>query len=449
MPHRLIFTDSLSVRLLLTTGVILLAFFALVAFVLEESFKQTAEQALKEKLQIQVYALLSVAELTDNGQLKMPTKLPEPRFSTPGSGLYAAIYQTDKTLVWHSLSSIGLSLDFSQKPRPGEAIFYHQSGRFILDYAVIWENQSGLERYYVLTVAEDQRFLMDQIGRFRLTLWRWLLFIAFLLIIVQILGLIWSLKPLRMIGTDLTAIESGKKERLDGCYPIELQGLANNLNALISSERAHLERYRHTLADLAHSLKTPLTILTGCLEDQALNKPLMEEQIARMDEIIHYQLQRAAAKGQKNFMGKINPIPVIEKIIHSLEKVYLDKQINFIFESTAACSIYCEEGDFYEVVGNLLDNAAKWCNTTVKIKLSPLNNVQQPYSTVIEIEDDGQGIVAEKLQLILQRGVRADENIQGHGIGMAVVNELIELLEGQLIANKSPLGGVKWQVYWR
>lgn len=443
-------TRSLSFRLLISAGFVLTAFFALVAFVLEQGFRESTEQALKEKLQVHIYSLLSVAELTATGKLNMPAILREPRFSNPASGLYAVINQTNDVLIWRSLSAIGVDIPSTMQLKPGESSFEKDStGRFVLHYAVIWENEAGLEQYYIFTVAEDELFVSNQVERFRVTLRTWLFFIGTFLVLIQFLVLRWSLKPLRIIVKDLEAIESGNKNRLDGQYPSELTGLSGNLNALISSERAHLERYRNTLADLAHSLKTPLAILRGCIEPTVVNKKTIAEQISRMNEIVEYQLQKAAAKGQKNLTGKIDIVLIVEKIIFSLQKVYSEKQIVFSFERNDSCLMYCEEGDIYEIAGNLLDNASKWCKKNVKVDLVQLEEENSSqFSLILQIEDDGPGIPEEKLDDILQRGVRADENIKGHGIGMAVVNELTELLGGELIAGKSEtLGGMKWQVY--
>jgi len=443
-------TNSLSFRLLISAGFILTAFFALVAFVLEQGFRESAEQALKEKLQIHINSLLSGAELTKNGELKMPESPREPRFSNPGSGLYAVIYQKGNILKWRSLSAIGVDLSPSQPLKAGESDFVKdEKGHFVLNYAVIWENEDGLEIKYIFTVAEDESFVSNQVEQFRKTLRTWLFFIGILLVLIQFFVLRWSLKPLRTIVHDLEQIEAGNKSRLDGVYPSELTGLAGNLNALVSSERAHLERYRNTLADLAHSLKTPLAILRGCLEPATVNKHTVDEQISRMNEIVEYQLQKAAAKGQKQLSGKVEVSVILEKIIVSLKKVYSEKQIIFSFAKKDNCQMYCEEGDIYEIAGNLLDNAAKWCHQNVKVSLIELKKeADQPFSILVKIEDDGPGIPKEKLDDILQRGVRADENIHGHGIGMAVVNELTKILNGKLIAEESKdLGGMQWNVF--
>ncbi len=428
-----------------------MAFFALVVFVLEKAFESSTQQALREKMYTQVYALLSVAEVDSSVQLQMPTELREPRMANPGSGLYAMIRLSDDSIEWRSASAVGMQLPKVDSLQQGESKFLKdpESGFFVLHYSVLWENEAGFERAYVFTVAEDGRLFKSQVEEFRHTLISWLVVIGSVLILVQLFVFRWGLQPLRKIVEDLEQIESAKKHRLDGHYPLELQGLAGNLNALISSERAHMERYRNTLADLSHSLKTPLAILSGCLEQKNVDRKAIDTQISRMNEIIEYQLQKAAAKGQQQLPGRINLKTVLEKIIVSLEKVYVAKQIQFEMLAEQDAIIYCEEGDLYEIAGNLLDNACKWCNKKVWVSVEDVfQSSSNEFSILLIIEDDGPGVEADIVEQILQRGVRADQNITGHGIGMAIVNELLELLGGKLEAGKSKqLGGMSWRVY--
>ncbi|MDP2901978.1 MAG: ATP-binding protein [Methylovulum sp.] len=441
-------TKSLSFRLLIAEGLVLTVFFALVAIVLEQGFRNSAEKALQERLQIQIYSLLSAAELNDADELIMPPSLPEPRFETPGSGLYGFIQQASKKLIWRSPSAIGLEVFSPPELQSGQFIFLiDKQGRYALHYDVIWQTVADTEREFIVTVEEDARFVSDQVEEFQKTLRLWLLMIGIALISIQVALLRWSLTPLRSIAKDLEAIEQGQKTHLDGQYPSELRGLVGNLNAFISIERAHLERYRNHLADLAHSLKTPLAILRGCIE--TFNAETVKEQIFRMDEIVEYQLHRAAAKGGQKAIKTVDLSVIINKISASLSKVYIDKKINFDIDIPDSCLIYCEEGDLYEIVGNLMDNACKWCKQTVKITLYlKQRKARRDFSVLLEIEDDGPGIPIGKFNDILKRGVRADENIDGHGIGMTVVYELIELLGGKLEGGKSTtLGGMRWGVY--
>ena len=429
----------------------LAAFFALVAVVLEQSFRDSAEEALKERLQVQIYSLLSTAELKNTGDLTFPASLPEPRFINPGSGLYAFIQQPNKKLVWRSPSAIGLDVPVPpEKLGTGNTYFTSDNPRrYFLHYGITWKNLSGVEKEYIFTVAEDSEFVSHQVNRFRKALWSWLVAIGIVLIILQFALLRWCLKPLRIIVNDLTAIEKGEKMLLDGEYSSELQGLAGNLNVFISHERAHLERYRNTLADLAHSLKTPLAILRGCSESFSDNKETVQEQISVMNKIVEYQLQRAAAKGEHRSVKGIDLFDFLNKIGNSLKKVYLDKAINIEIAVPDQCQIYFEEGDMYEIVGNLLDNACKWCRR--KVKVTVMENPRKDrrnYALLLQIDDDGPGIPDGKLNEILKRGVRADENIHGHGIGMTVVYDLVAILGGKLEGNKSiELGGMSWRVY--
>ena len=441
---------SLSIRLLVSAGLVLAAFFALASVVLEQGFRDSAEQALKEKLEVQVYSLLSAAELKNADDLSMPPNLPEPRFATPGSGLYGFIHLAKKNLVWRSPSAIGLDVKPPPELNVGTMHFLlAEHNRYALHYAVIWKNVAGEEREYIFTVTEDAQFVSNQVERFRETLRVWLLALGLVLIFIQLSLLRWGLKPLRVIVKDLEAIEKGRKTHLDGDYATELEGLAGNLNVFINSERAHLERYRNALADLAHSLKTPLSILRGCAESFSVDKGLVKEQILRMDEIVEYQLQRAAAKGEHKTTGIVDLSAVIKKISASLDKVYIDKNITFDMTMPEQSLIYYEEGDLFEIAGNLMDNASKWCKHTVKVSIA-LNEPKgrRNFAVLLQVEDDGPGIPDGKLAEILKRGVRADENIHGHGIGMAVVHELVRLLGGLLEGKKSEtLGGMKWNVY--
>ena len=442
---------SLSFRLLAAEGLVLAAFFALVAVVLEQGFRDSAEQALQERLQVQVYSLLSAAKMNNAGELIMPHTLHEPRFENPGSGLYGFIQQAPKKLVWRSPSAIGLDvITPPEELSAGNSAFvFDKHGRYALHYDVIWQNVTGIEREYIFTVTEDAKSVISQVERLQLTLRFWLLIIGVVLVFIQFALLRWSLKPLRSIVKDLEAIEQGKKTLLDGHYASELEGLAGNLNAFITHERAHLERYRNNLADLAHSLKTPLTILRGCVDSFSGNKETVQEQISRMNQIVEYQLQRAAAKGEHKAIKTADVTVVINKIINSLNKVYIDKAINFEINVPDQCPVFCEEGDLYEIIGNLLDNACKWCQQKVKVSIT-LNQRKnrRNFTLLLQIEDDGPGIPVGKFNDILKRGIRADENIHGHGIGMTVVYELIGLLGGMLEGGKSTsLGGMRWSVY--
>ncbi len=222
--------------MLISTGLVLTIFFVLAAFALEKGFQQSVEQALKEKLQIRIFSLLSAAELNLNGVLQINEPLPESRFANPGSGLFAYIISPGQGLIWRSVSSLGQDLPKTRLNKPGVFEFKHLDTQwYMISYSVIWEAQQGQENKYLITVVENARFINSEIAQFKTTLRSWLLAIGLISLLTLLFVLRWSLSPLRKIVSDLRAIETGVLNRLEGNYAEELLGLAANLNALISS----------------------------------------------------------------------------------------------------------------------------------------------------------------------------------------------------------------------
>lgn len=442
---------SLRLRLLFSASFILIAFFGAAGVALENAFKKGAEQGMRERLQVHIYALLAAANLDSSAHLNLPSSLPEARFSHPGSGLYAAVFDANGVIVWQSKSAIGIEIEPLLGLQAGQVEFLNADReQATLYYPVVWENERGGEIKFLFAVAEDTEVVIRQVTGFRTTLWWWLGGIGCLLIIVQLGVQQWSLLPLRSIAKELEAIETGKKHRLGEKYPLELQGIAVNMNALLESERAHLERYRNSLSNLAHSLKTPLAILRGCCNDESVSPQLyrtMNDQLQRMGDLVEYQLQRAAARGQQNLAESIAIVPVINKIVTALDKVYADKQVRTTISANGDEHFYCEEGDLFEIAGNLIDNAYKWCKSKVFVTLRmELEENRRTPSLHLSIEDDGPGIPDEKVDQVLKRGIRVDQQIPGHGIGLSVVHELVQLSGGRLSATKSMHGGLRWEV---
>jgi two-component system sensor histidine kinase PhoQ len=252
------------------------------------------------------------------------------------------------------------------------------------------------------------------------------------------------------VAADLAEIEAGRRTELIGHYPRELRGLTDNLNALIRHERSHLERYRHTLDDLAHSLKTPLAVLRGTLDSGGSNQEFqhsVQEQVDRMSQIVQYQLQRAATSGRTTLTAPIALLGAVQKITASLDKVYAGKQVTCRLRIDDKAFFHGDEGDLLELLGNLLDNAYKSCRQHVVISGQPL--VDHRYSTglIIYVEDDGPGIPLDMAQSVLQRGVRMDTATPGQGIGLAVVQDIVRIYKGALEIGSSHLGGARLTVH--
>jgi two-component system sensor histidine kinase PhoQ len=309
-------------------------------------------------------------------------------------------------------------------------------------FTVSWETRAGARRYGY-RVAENLATVDTQIRRFRGNLWGWLGGAAALLLVVQTLILRWSLAPLRQVANDLRAIESGLAQRLRGDYPRELRQLTDNLNALLESAESHLGRYRDSLGNLAHSLKTPLAVLRGALEgasDDAGLRRVAHEQLDTMKQLVDYQLQRAAASGRVSLATPVAVRPVVDKVIAALDKVYVEKGIGATVDIDPAIVFHGDTGDLTEMLGNLLDNAYKWGRHRVRVRATRLEGSAPGLELVVD--DDGPGIPEDLRARVLERGGRGDRQVPGHGLGLAMVADTVALYRGTLRIENKPGGGL-------
>ena len=445
---------SLHSRLLLAASLVLAGFLGATGLALDKAFRVSAEAAMQDRLQSHIYALLAAADEDEYGRMIPAQELPEPRFSKPDSGLYAIITRHDGQSLWYSGSLTGRDMGVTGQQQPGERSFSRldRSGLqlYALAFGVAWEDYAGTESLYTFTVAEDTNVFQTQIDSFRSTLWRWLGGMAVVLLLAQGIILRWGLRPLRTVTADLQKIEKGRADRLDGHYPKELTGLTSSLNSLIEHSKAVQIRYRNSLDDLAHSLKTPLAILQSSdadsRSDPDANHSLVREQVERMDAIISHQLQRAAVSGRTTLAKPVPVGRVMERLVRSLDKVYREKQVTVDLELEPSATFTGDEADLTEILGNLLENAYKYCNGAVRVRVS---TDQHTDGVEISIEDDGPGIAAEQVDTLLQRGKRMDESIPGQGIGLSMASEIIAVYGGQLTFSASPLGGTLLRVSFR
>lgn len=428
---------SLNRRMLLGASLVLAIFVVLATLGLDRAFYESARSARQERLLGQVYLLIAAAEVDRDGKLSLPPSLPEARFSLPGSGLYAQIADRNGNTVWRSPSSLGVPAPFQTRLTPGDKRFDAAPGYFVQSLGVRWA--VGQKHYpFTFSISEDLAEFNAQIRHYRQSLWSWLAALSVLLLLTQAAMLRWGLRPLRQVARELNAVEAGRQEKMQGIYPEEIKRLTDNLNSFIQHERAQQTRYRNALGDLAHSLKTPLAVMRGALSgDQAQLPATVEDQVARMDSIVTYQLQRAATSGIKKPMATpILILPIIEKIVAALNKVHYEKGVNTDIAVPTDMVFPGDEGDLMELLGNLIDNAYKWCRQQVKVSA-----VAHAGRLIISIEDDGPGIAPSQAENILQRGVRADEAVPGHGIGLAVARDIIEAYQSSIEAGHSSLGG--------
>ncbi len=444
--------QSLNLRLTLAASLVLAIFLGLAGWALDRAFKDSAETAVREHLQAAIYGLMAAADMNRQGNLSLPEGLPEERFQRPGSGLYASVIGADGVSVWQSPSQLGQQLPTAPHLPPGEWSFIRLPSEsagdlFVLSFGSAWElDKQNLQ--FTFSVSEDPAAYAAQVSRFRRGLWGWFAALAVGLLVAQGLVLRWGLSPLRRVERDLAAVESGNQEALTGTYPRELRGLTDNLNALVKTERARLIRYRDALADLAHSLKTPLAVLRGAGRHDGTGQPLeqlVKEQTERMGQIVDYQLQRAATSGRTTLMAPVAIAPLLQRILNSLEKVYAERQLKLSLDVDSDVQFRADEADLMELSGNLLDNACKWAKQQVKAS-AHITMVGADQTLVLSIEDDGPGIAPDQRVAVLARGVRIDSSVPGQGIGLAVARDITAAYGGKIDIGSSPtLGGAQFQ----
>ena len=452
---------SLQTRQLLAASLGLVAFLALAGYALDRAFLDTAQSNLRQRLESYALAYTREIEFLRDGSLYVPEIPPEPRFERPGSGLYAEIVLPNDH--WDSPSSQGPRLPAGTMLPANEERFEGPLALTQIDGSpgemyrygrgFVWaaEDDPQAEFPYTVYIAEDTSALAAQIAVFRRALWGYLGGAGLVLLLLQALILRWSLRPMRQVITELKRVQRGQLSRMSERHPRELEPLTDSINAFIESERENLDRQRNTLADLAHSLKTPLAVLRARLDDNVPEAELREDvdlQLRRMNDLVSYQLARAASSGHALFSAPIDIEPHAEQLVRSLEKVYAGKGVLCEFDITEGVHFLGEPGDLQELLGNLLENAFKWANSRVLLTARPGETApnRRP-GLLIAVDDDGPGIPPEKVALVLQRGVRGDERVQGHGIGLSIVQDLVRAYRGVLDVRASEeLGGARFEV---
>jgi two-component system sensor histidine kinase PhoQ len=436
---------SLSTRLLASVSVLLLLFFGVAVLVLDSLYRELSDSAMRTRLELQVEGLISASDENPGGKLLPRDSLREVRFANLGSGLYGQIDRNDGEAMWRSESLTGTGLSLAIDLAPGEKKLRElrtASGAEVLALSVglEWEFPRRRTYRFVYTVAEDLAPYRIELQRFRQQLIGGFSVLMILLLVAMALLFRWVLQPVRQVEHEIEEIEAGRATELANGYPRELIGITANMNALLRSERERLARYRNTLGNLAHSLKTPLAVVRSLAES-----PQLQEQITRMDDIVNYQLKRAAMSGGTGLgSAPIEVKGVIDALRSTLLKVYADKQLDLQVDVDPAARFIGDQGDLMEIAGNLLDNACKFCRKQVRFAAQPLISPgTRREGLLIVVEDDGPGITLDQREHVLKRGARLDERVSGQGIGLSVVHEIAQLSGGNVEIDTSSLGGAK------
>lgn len=440
---------SLSRRLLLTVSVPLAVFFGAMMMVLDSAFRELTDRSLQQLLDSQIVALIAAAEPQPDGRYAPESADLAARMRTPRSGLYGQIV-THRNTVWRSPSTAGALIDFGRPLQPGERKFSYSSYGHerieIESRGIEFEDRTGHVEL-TFSVAAGLTPYEQQLWGFRRKLFGW--FSGLMLVLLAALAALlrWVLAPVRRMEREIHEVEEGQREILGAGYPRELSGVATNLNTLLTGERKRVARYRDTLGNLAHSLKTPLAVMRAAMSSHNnVSETVLNPEIDRMSAIIEHQLKRAAATGGA-LLGQqpVDVTPIVAELRVTLLKVYARKDLSIEITVQPNCQFIGDRSDLTELLGNVLDNGCKWCRSRVRLIASVDGSFEVRERLNIVVEDDGPGISAEDRIRIGQRGVRTDETVPGHGIGLAMVQDSVELYGGKLIIDQSEsLGGARF-----
>jgi two-component system sensor histidine kinase PhoQ len=436
---------------MLSVLVVLVVFFGLTVFLLDMLFRRAAERSLREVLDAQMVALVAAAD-PDGPESVTPTALLDTRFDTPGSGLYAEIRSGSGESIWRSQSTTGTAVQFGPALEGGVRNFFYTAiagteiRLAVSSRGIVWDDLHGKPARFTFSVASSLDAYDEQVSGFRQQLIGWFAGLALAFVATLALLLRWLGEPMRRLEREIRDVESGAREKLGDEWPIELAAVTGNLNALLEGERTRIRRYRDTLGNLAHSLKTPLAVMRQALVTvDDVGKAALDSEIDRMGGIIEHQMKRAAASGGA-LLGQapIDVAPIVSELRAALLKVYGGKDL--LFETTIApgAQFIGDRADLTELLGNLLDNGCKWARSRVRIEVTIDTGADTRTALRLAVEDDGPGIAEADRAKVLQRGGRADEATPGHGLGLAMVHDMVALYGGTMRIDGSSFGGARF-----
>ena len=442
---------SLRLRLMLAATTLAVLFMLALLPAMQGAFSLALQDSIEQRLASDVTTLISAARV-ENNRLVMPSQLPDERFNLADSRLLGYIYDREGQLVWRSRATQDEHINYKPRydGRGNEfARIREASGQEFFVYDVEVKLLGGKSAAFSIVALQPVREYQQTLEGVRENLY--LGFGAALLVLLALLwiGLTWGLRALRRLSQELDQIENGALESLSEEHPRELLRLTGSLNRLWRSEREQRRRYRDSLDDLAHSLKTPLAVLQGVSEDMAQRPEdreqawVLQSQIERMSQQISYQLQRASWRKSGLVRHQVALQPVLKSLCDTLDKVYRDKRVRTRFDLPDPCYVPIEQGALLEMLGNLLENAYRLCLGEVRVSLR-----QTVAGIELCVEDDGPGVPVDQRARILQRGERLDRQHPGQGIGLAVVKDIIESYGAQLTLGDSPMGGAEFRIHF-
>ncbi len=416
--------NSLALRLFVSaagwTGIILL----ITGFVLSSLYRDAVERSFDRRLNVFLRTLVAEVAAPDDSSERTPQSLGEPQFDLPLSGWYWQLTRLN-----------------AARPEVRSSRSLWDSGLPHLADAGVAATDDGTRRAYVpgpedqrlrliertVDLGEDGRYLVAVAGDFQVR---------------------FGLAPLKRISESLAAIRAGTAERLAGRFPVEIEPLARETNALIDANREIVERARTHVGNLAHALKTPLSVMmneAAARPDDPLAAKVGEQIVIMRDQVTRH-LERARIAARATVVGSVTEVaPVVTALTRTMEKIYHPRGIAIDLDAPEGVRFRGERQDIEEMLGNLVDNACKWAQARVSIEVTQERQQDDPLKTIVRVvvDDDGPGLSPADRDQVARRGQRLDETKPGSGLGLSIVLELASLYGGNLTLSTAPIGGLR------
>jgi len=433
---------SLRLRLLLGASLALGLTLMIAGFSLYLLFQRYVEQVASQELQNHFIQLAANISIDAQGKVQSGSVLSDPRFQKPYGGLYWQINEeTMQSLRSRSLWDYSLA----KSTLPDGTVHIidgpENSHLFALEKHLIFKVTMDVPCPVDVTIAIDRAEIDHTLDDFGLELAMGLALLFAALLATSLIQTVIGLAPLEALRRGVESIMAGKASKLDGKYPSEVEPLAQELNTLIAARENELTRARFRASNLAHGLKTPLTVMSAVADQMADtgNAKLAQEirdGAEQMRSLVERELARARmASGQA---VQLTPLaPIVARMVKALKHTTDNEALLWHSNVPSDAVFPMEAGDLLELVGNLLDNARKWAKSQIYVKFA---------DDTLTIEDDGPGVPENQTEAIQKRGVRLDEKVAGSGLGLGIVRDLCDTYGLDLKLKRSNLGGLSVSV---
>jgi signal transduction histidine kinase len=447
--------NSLALRLFLSATAWAVVILLITGIILSTLYRQSAERAFDRRLGVYLRTLVADVATPEEAPDKFPQSLGEPLFELPLSGWYWQVTRTDpgksdvraSRSLWDGglphLQDHGIAAS-SSGSRQGYVAGPEGQRLRLVERSV----DLGDDGHYLVAVAGDAAEISDETRSFDQALVVTFAILAAVLLLTTMFQVRFGLAPLKRISDSLAAIRSGSAERLVGKFPEEIAPLARETNALIDANKEIVERARTHVGNLAHALKTPLSVMVNEASSRGRDPFALKvlEQADIMRDQVARHLERARLAARLTVVGSLtNVAEVVTALSRTMEKIHREKNIAIELHADEQARFRGERPDLEEMIGNLVDNACKWASSRVVIEVGRERPDPASANEVVRIvvDDDGRGLSPSEREQVAKRGRRLDETKPGSGLGLSIVVELAGLYGGGLTLGTAPIGGLR------